>query len=127
MTKINKEWIEAYFDYGVDVANRRIFLFDDVNESSIGNIIKGLYFMDSDKKDPIELFIGSFGGSVYDMYALYDVCRTLESPMYTTAIGKNMSAAPLLVACGEKGHRWATPHCSFMVHQGDLEISLFRS
>lgn len=116
--RITKDWIEAYFEYGVDRHNRRIFMFDGVDEDSIGMVIKGLYYMDSEAQDkPIELFIGSFGGSEYEMFALYDVIRTLKSPIHTTAIGKCMSAAPLLVACGEPGFRYATPNTWFMVHQ----------
>lgn len=116
--KITKDWIDAYFEYGVDRVNRRVFMFDGVDETSIGIVIKALYYMDSESiEKPIELFIGSFGGSEYEMFALYDVIRTLRAPIHTTAIGKCMSAAPLLVACGEPGHRYATPNTWFMVHQ----------
>lgn len=124
--KISKDWVEAYFSYGVDIKNRKLFLFDGVDEDTIGYVIKGLYLMEADHTaaqvkagdyKPIELFIGSFGGSEYEMWALYDVIKTLNSPIHTTAIGKCMSAAPLLVACGEEGHRYATPNCWFMVHQ----------
>jgi len=116
--RITKDWVEAYFEYGVDRINRRIFMFDGVDEDSIGMVIKGLYYMDAESSEkPIELFIGSFGGSEYEMYALYDVIRTLSSPIHTIAIGKCMSAAPLLVACGEPGHRYVTPNTWFMVHQ----------
>lgn len=118
MARITKDWIEAYFEYGIDRHNRRIFMFDGVDEDSIGMVIKGLYYMDAESTEkPIELFIGSFGGSEYEMFALYDTIRTLKSPIHTTAIGKCMSAAPLLVACGKPGHRYATPHTWFMVHQ----------
>lgn len=116
--RITKDWVEAYFNYGIDRTNRRIFMFDGVDEDSIGMVIKGLYYMDAESTDkPIELFIGSFGGSEYEMYALYDVIGTLNSPIHTTAIGKCMSAAPLLVARGEPGNRYATPNTWFMVHQ----------
>lgn len=116
--RITKDWIEAYFEYGIDKENRRIFMFDGVDEVSIGIVIKGLYYMDAESTEkPIELFIGSFGGSEYEMFALYDTIRTLKSPIHTTAIGKSMSAAPLLVACGEPGYRYATPNTWFMVHQ----------
>lgn len=118
MARISKDWVDAYFEFGVDVANRRVFLFEDVEANSIGAVIKGLYLMESqDTAKPIELFIGSFGGSEYEMFALYDVCRTLSSPIHTTAIGKCMSAAPLLVAAGETGCRYATPNTFFMVHE----------
>lgn len=116
--RISKDWVDAYFQYGVDVNNRRVFLFDGVDEDSIGHVIKGLYLMEASGADkPIELFIGSFGGSEYEMFALYDVIGTLKTPIHTTAIGKCMSAAPLLVARGEPGHRYATPNTWFMVHQ----------
>lgn len=118
LVRISKDWIDAYFEYGVDRQNRRVFMFDGVEENSIGTVIKALYYMDSESKDkPIEVFIGSFGGSEYEMFALYDVIRTLKAPIHTTAIGKCMSAAPLLVACGEPGFRYATPNTWFMVHQ----------
>jgi len=127
MARISKDLIDAYFQYGVDITNRKVFLFDDVDASSIGAVIKGLYLMESQYSNkPIELFVGSFGGSEYDMFALYDVCRTLVSPIYTTAIGKCMSAAPLLVAAGEKGHRYATPNTFFMVHESWEEFGAKR-
>ena len=127
MARINKDWIDAYFEYGIDISNRKVFLFDDIDSGSIGAVIKGLYLMESqDDTKPIELFVGSFGGSEYEMFALYDVCRTLVSPIHTTAIGKCMSASPLLVAAGEIGHRYATPHTFFMVHEGWEDIGIKR-
>lgn len=128
MARITKDWIEAYFEYGVDRQNRRIFMFDGVDENSIGIVIKGLYYMDAESAEkPIELFIGSFGGSEYEMFALYDTIRTLRSPIHTTAIGKCMSAAPLLVACGKVGYRYATPNTWFMVHQSWEEFGAKRT
>lgn len=118
MARVTKEWVDAYFTYGVDPTNRRVFLFDDVEESTIAVVIKALYFMDHGEHKPIELFVGSFGGSTYEMYGLYDVIQTLKSPVHTVAMGKCMSAAPLLVAAGHVGERWATPNTQFMVHKG---------
>ncbi len=126
MTKVSKDLVDVYFQHGVDLNNRRIFLFDEITEVSIGGVIKGLYLMEqANNKMPIELFIGSFGGSEYEMFALYDTTRTLSSPIHTVAIGKCMSAAPLLIAGGEKGHRYATPNTFFMIHEGyaDFEAS----
>jgi ATP-dependent Clp protease protease subunit len=126
--RMTKEWIEVLFDYGIDKGNRRIFLFDDIDTIPIGMVIKGLYYMDSESQtEPIELFIGSYGGSEYDMFALYDAIRTLKSPVHTTAIGKCMSAAPLLVCAGEKGYRYATPNTFFMVHQSWGEYGVKRT
>lgn len=125
--QMSREWVDAYFEYGIDRVNRRVFLFDGIEDSAIGMVIKGLYWMDTQSsKEPIELFIGSFGGSEYEMFALYDVIRTLKAPIHTTAIGKCMSAAPLLVACGQSGYRFATPNTWFMVHQSWDEFGCAR-
>ncbi len=118
MAKISKDWVEAYFQYGIDIANRCIFLTDEVTEESIGHVVKGLYMMDSqnNNNDPIELRISSHGGDIYEMFGLHDVTRTLKSPVYTMGMGKVMSAAVLLLACGEKKNRWAGANTSFMIH-----------
>ena len=116
--RITKDWIDAYFEYGVDVFNRKIFLISDIDECTIGYAIQGMYLMESENKDePVELFVGSFGGSEYEMFALYDVMNSIKCPVSTCALGKCMSAAPLLVAAGTKGERYATPNTWFMVHQ----------
>ena len=125
--KSTPDWIDVLFVYGVDKNHRRIFLFDDVDSMPIGVVIKALYLMDSENSDkPIELFVGSYGGCEYDMFALYDAIQTIHSPIHTIAIGKCMSAAPLLVCCGAKGHRYATPNTWFMVHQGWDDIGAKR-
>lgn len=125
MPRIPKDWVDAYFAHGVDITNRRIFLFDDVEEVSIGTVIKGLYQLEATNKgSAIELFVGSFGGSEYEMLGLYDVLQNgLACPIHTIAIGKCMSAAPLLVAAGESGERWATPNAQFMVHMGGVGVT----
>lgn len=123
---MTKEWIEVLFEYGVDKTNRRVFLFDDIDSQPIGTVIKALYLMDSEGHDPIELYVGSYGGIEYDMYALYDTINTIKSPIHTIAIGKCMSAAPLLVACGERNNRYATANTFFMIHQGWEDIGVKR-
>lgn len=127
MVRISRDLIDVYFSYGIDIENRQVFLFDDIESNSIGTVIKGLYLMESQNSvKPIKLFIGSFGGSEYEMFALYDVCQTLSSPIHTTAIGKCMSAAPLLVAGGEPGYRFAAPNTFFMVHEAWEDVGIKR-
>jgi len=112
----DKDWVEAYFSNGVDVTNRRVFI-GDIDETSVDYAIKGLYLMETESSEkPCEMFVSSFGGSVYDALALYDIMNTLSCPIHTFAYGKCMSAAPLLVAAGTEGHRWVAPHVAFMHH-----------
>lgn len=118
----DKDWVEAYFENGVDVANRRIFV-GDIEAATIDSAIKGLYLMETESNiKPCEMFISSYGGTIYDALALYDIMNTLECPIYTFAYGKCMSAAPLLLAAGAPGHRWVAPHVAFMHHDWNDEI-----
>lgn len=117
MAKMDKDWVDAYFDHGVDVTNRRVFLDSEIEEGSVGPVVKGLYLMETiSSTEAIEMFISSFGGSLYDAIGLYDIMNTIKCPIHTFAFGKCMSAAPLLLAAGEPGHRWVAPHVSFMHH-----------
>ena len=119
--------IDAYFDYGIDRENRRIFLLSDIEDENINKIIKGIYLLDTDSRQkPIELFVSSFGGDIYEMLALYDVLNTTTCPIHTVAIGKCMSAAPLIVAAGKKGERYTMPNTQWMVHQLSIDLGFDR-
>lgn len=116
-TPIAKEWVAAYFDYGVDRANRRIFLCGDVDSGTISYVIQGIYFMEAeDPKKEITIFLNTDGGELYEMFALYDVLQTVTCPIATMSVGRVMSAGVLLAAAGSQGQRWAGPNCWFMLH-----------
>lgn len=118
----DKDWVEAYFENGVDVTNRRVFI-GDIDATSVDYAIKGLYLMETESSTkPCEMFISSYGGNVYDSLALYDIMNTLSCPIHTFAYGKCMSAAPLLLAAGTPGQRWVAPHVAFMHHDWADEI-----
>ncbi len=122
MPKIDREWVEAYFEHGVDVQNRRVFI-SDISEDSVIATIKGLYLMETmNNSQPCEMFISSYGGSMHEALALYDIMQTMRCPIHTFAFGKCMSAAPLLLAAGDKGHRWVAPNVSLMTHDWGAEI-----
>ncbi len=114
---IPKDWIEAYFSYGVDKDNRRIFLDGEINFESSQYVRRSTLYLDSlSQEKPIELWICSEGGDEYCMFSIYDTLRTVKCPITTIATGLCMSAAPLLIAAGEKGERYATPNSWFMIH-----------
>ena len=114
--------LTAALEKGIDIKGRRIFLHSAVDEDSIGLAIRAMYLLaDMDPNKEIELFVCSYGGELDEAFALHDVTRTIKVPVHTVALGKCMSAAPLLVACGQKGYRWASEHTQFMLHDCALE------
>ena len=120
--QFDSNWVEAYFNQGIDVVNRRVFL-GDIDAESIDHAVKGFYLMQTENEtEPIELFISSYGGTIYDSLALYDVMQTIKCPVHTFAFSKCMSAALILLAAGESGHRWVAQHCFFLHHDGFDEL-----
>jgi len=121
-----------YIQHGIDVPGRRIFLGEDVDESSMGWIMRSVQLMiDDNDKIPINIFINSFGGSAYDGLALYDLLESLPCAVHTTCIGSAMSMSLILFLVGDV--RKAYPRASWMAHQvisgsegplNDLKIDL---
>lgn len=120
--------IEPWLDFGVDLKNRRVFLYSPVYaaetraEFGTDQVVKSLLWLDSVKKDAVELWINSPGGMLEEMWAIHDVIRTMRSDVVTVGIGNISSAACLLLAAGT-GVRYVMPHASFMWHGGTTDIT----
>ena len=71
--------------------------------------------LDSDSNDPIKLLISSPGGNLMGAFALYDVIKSVDSPVWTFG-HCCMSGAAILLAAGEKGHRYLYPNSTIMLH-----------
>ena len=122
MTKKQKftDELEAAMEHGLDVPGRRVFLHGDVDEASIGKAIRGLYLLADLDDAPIELYITSYGGELDESFAIHDVLRHVKVPVHTVALGKCMSAAPIILAGGKPGERWASENTLFMMHDVSL-------
>ncbi len=121
MARLTNARIEAALEHGIDIHGRRIFLYGDVDETAIAKAIRGMYLLSDVNKEPIELYVSSYGGDLDEAFALHDVTRTIAAPVHTVALGKCQSAAPLIVACGQKGYRYASENVAFMLH--DVALS----
>ena len=108
-----KYWIE----YGIDIENRRIMLDEDVDEYTVGWIIRAMRRMiDADKSTPIDIFINSYGGYCYDGLALYDFVRACSYTVIRThATGKIMSMGLTIYLAGDE--RYSSPRATFMAHE----------
>lgn len=109
-----KFWIEN----GIDLENRRIDLDEDIDSDSVGYVVRGIRSMiTADIEKPIDIYISSFGGSVYDGLRLYDVIRgSSYTPIRIHAEGKIMSMGVIIYLAGEEEHRYASPNVTVMVH-----------
>jgi len=97
--------------------DRMIYLAGDVNEITITNVIAQLFsFAKKDSQKPIYIVISTYGGSVDEMFSLYDAIKFVNAPVYTIGIGKIMSAGVLLLTSGEKTKRLIGKNARIMIH-----------
>lgn len=95
------------------------FLVGDIEEENVHRAIQWIIYENSlnDKPKTLQLYINSIGGDLYQALGLIDIMRLSKNPIQTIGVGAIMSAAFLIFASGEKGHRYVTRNCGIMCHQ----------
>jgi ATP-dependent Clp protease, protease subunit len=108
--------------YLENLKERRIILNDSVDESLFETIvmqIRKFNFEDADKpvedRKPIELYVNSYGGSVYDGFAIVNAIISSKTPVHTICDGYVMSMGLAIFVAGHK--RIAYPFTNFMYHE----------
>jgi ATP-dependent Clp protease protease subunit len=114
--------------------DRIIFLGTGIDTITANIIQAQLLFLESTDSDkPIDLYINSPGGLVYDGLAIYDTMQYIKPQVNTICVGLAASMASVLLAAGATGNRCALPHSRVMIHQPmggaqgqvtDMEIEL---
>jgi len=66
---------------------------------------------------PIHMQLFSPGGCVVSGLAIIDTMNHITSPVFTYSIGYAASMAAVILACGNKDHRYILPHSRVMIHQ----------
>ncbi len=98
--------------------DRIIFMGEDVNPTSASLVIAQLLFLESEDPDKeIFLYINSPGGSITDGMAIVDTMNYIKCPVSTICVGMAASMGAVLLACGEKGKRFALPNAEILIHQ----------
>lgn len=108
----------AYDIYSRLLRERIIFLGGPINDDVANIVIAQLLFLESeDQKKEISLYINSGGGSVTSGLAIIDTMNHIRPPVSTVCVGIAASMAAHILACGEKGKRYALPNAEVMIHQ----------
>jgi ATP-dependent Clp protease, protease subunit len=112
---------------------RFLSIYGEIKEETAAVVVSSIYAYDSFERErikaekklgikkiigyrPIEVLLSTYGGSIHEMFAIYDVMKTVKSPIHTHGFGKVMSAGVILLAAGEKGKRKIGKNCSVMIH-----------
>ena len=92
---------------------RKILIGEDITARAVSDTINKIFEInESDrikediykeyKTPPIELFINSVGGVIYDGLALFDVIKNSKTPVHTIAIGSTMSMGLWIFMAGKE-------------------------
>jgi ATP-dependent Clp protease protease subunit len=104
---------------------RKILLSKDIDKSAVEEVIKEIIRINYDdnekakeyvdwKREPIQLFINSYGGAVYDGLALVDIIKQSKTPVHTISIGSSMSMGLWIFLAGHK--RYVGENTTLMFH-----------
>lgn len=84
----------------------------------------------------VPVVIDSYGGYAHSLMSMVETIEASTLPVMTYAKGKAMSCGIILTSFGTDGMRYASPHCSMMLHQlsawaigkvADIEVSVEES
>jgi ATP-dependent Clp protease, protease subunit len=97
---------------------RIIFITGAIDDNVAASVCMQLLFLEAEnpKKD-IAMYINSPGGVVSSGLSIYDTMQFIRPQISTMVMGQAASMGSLLLCAGAKGHRFALPHSSVMVHQ----------
>ncbi|QPK89895.1 ATP-dependent Clp protease proteolytic subunit [Bacillus velezensis] len=110
---------------------RDIIFIGNINEKEVREAVEKIIEINTydDKKSeedenyirkPINLYVHTSGGAVYDANFLVGIIQTSRTPVHTYAGGKIMSAGIYIYVSGHK--RFATEMSTFMYH--DMSVGL---
>lgn len=97
--------------------NRYIWVNGKIEENMAIEVISALLHFDKESNEEITMMIYSNGGSIQEGLAIYDVMKTIQSPVRTVAVGMAASMGAVLLAGGTKGRRMVMPSAKVMIHQ----------
>jgi len=113
-----------------------IGMVGDITEEAAQHVALGLLTLNGGKilhtdkeifedAEDIEFFISSAGGSVNDMFSIYDLMQIIKTnrDISTFGYGKIYSAAVPLLAGGTKGKRHIARHTRVMLHHCSANAS----
>ena len=109
--------------YLKDLKQRKLFLNTDVEQLSVGEIVKHIMQynkedigVEPDKRTPIILYVSSNGGEVDSGFELIDVIMASKTPVFTVNLGYQYSMGFLIGLAGTK--RFAMRNAKFLMHDG---------
>lgn len=96
---------------------RIVTIFGPIDDAMSYQTTTNLMVLEEESHAPINIIINSPGGSVSAGLAIIDSMHAMKCEVCTRATGLAASMAAIILACGTRGKRTATPNTDIMIHQ----------
>ena len=94
----------------------RLFIDGEINRPAAMRFVSAMVYLAQQKQD-VTVYINSPGGEVNAGLLMYDVMQDYPGRIDTVCTGIAASMAAVLLAGGQKGHRFILPHSQVMIHE----------
>jgi ATP-dependent Clp protease protease subunit len=96
---------------------RTILLSGQVNKDLAERTIRQLLLLDDENDKPIRIFIDSPGGDADAGFAIFDMIRFVNAPVWTVGMGLVASAAAIIQLASPKERRVGLTNSHYLIHQ----------
>lgn len=98
------------------LSERNVFVTEPITSELAVNFVQQLMYL-SKETEPVNVYINSPGGEVTAGLLMYDALQSFKNELNVICIGQAASMAAVLLAAGQKGRRYVTPHGKVMIHE----------
>lgn len=119
---IKKCSLDEYIQWN-DMKDRRLYLLMNIDQFSVSDIVTSILNYNREdigipveKRQPIRLYIATYGGEVDSGFELIDIIRASTTPVYTINMGYLYSMGALIGIAGHK--RFSTQNAKYLIHDG---------
>ena len=96
---------------------RNILISGQINKDLAQQTIRQLLLLDDMGKESIQVFLDSPGGDADAGFAIFDMIRFVEAPVWTIGMGLVASAAAIIQLACPKERRVGLPNSYYLIHQ----------
>lgn len=115
---------DEFHEHNIFVSERTIYFGgkdfidsnDEVTSGTIAEVIKNLHILEIRETAPIILLLNTVGGSWDDGIAVYDIIKSLSSPVTIIGLGKVYSMGSIILQAGDI--RVLTKNTHLLIHDG---------
>jgi len=116
MTIKKETKVDEVHSYGILFDGREIFLMSEIDDESLGELIKNFRLLENKNDSPVTLYMSTRGGSCDSGLGMYDFIA--NSTLHTTIVcfGFCYSMGPVILQSAD--HRVCSANTTFLLHDG---------